>query len=80
MARSESGVHPVIGLWPVEIAPDLRGALEQGIRKVGAWAELQSAIEVLFPQREINSKAVDPFFNINRPEDLAKAEALLKAV
>ena len=80
VARSESGVHPVIGLWPVEIAPDVRGALEQGIRKVGAWAELQSAIEVLFPQREINSKAVDPFFNINRPEDLAKAEALLKAV
>ena len=50
------------------------------MRKVGAWAELQSAVEVSFPQSEINGKAVDPFFNINRPEDLAKAEALLKAV
>ncbi|MGA9604215.1 MAG: molybdenum cofactor guanylyltransferase MobA [Methyloceanibacter sp.] len=79
VARSESGVHPVIGLWPVEIAPDLREALKQGMRKVGAWAELQSAVEVSFPQSEINGKAVDPFFNINRPEDLAKAEALLKA-
>ena len=79
VARSESGVHPVIGLWPVEIAPDLREALKQGMRKVGAWAELQSAIEVSFPQSEINGKAIDPFFNINRPEDLAKAEALLKA-
>jgi molybdenum cofactor guanylyltransferase len=80
VARSESGVHPVIGLWPVEIAPDLREALEQGTHKVGAWAEGQSATEVSFPQGEINGKAVDPFFNINRPEDLAKAEALLKAV
>ena len=79
VARSESGVHPVIGLWPVEIAPDLREALERGMHKVGAWAELQSAIEASFPQDEINGEAVDPFFNINRPEDLAKAEALLKA-
>ncbi len=27
VARSESGVHPVVGLWPVEIAPDLAKAL-----------------------------------------------------
>jgi molybdopterin-guanine dinucleotide biosynthesis protein A len=62
------------------LLPNLREALEQGTRKVGAWAEGQSVIEVSFPQGEINGKAVDPFFNINRPEDLAKAEALLKAV
>jgi molybdopterin-guanine dinucleotide biosynthesis protein A len=52
-----SGVHPVIGLWPVEMAPDLRRALEQGMRKVGAWAELQSAIESAFPQGEVGGKS-----------------------
>lgn len=80
VARSESALHPVIGLWPVEMAPELRKAFDQGMRKVGDWTELQSAIEVTFPLEEVGGKAVDPFFNINRPEDLAKAEALLKAV
>jgi molybdopterin-guanine dinucleotide biosynthesis protein A len=79
VARSESGVHPVIGLWPVEMAPELRKALNEAMRKVGAWAELHSAIEVAFPQGQVGGKPLDPFFNINRPEDLAKAEALLKA-
>lgn len=77
VARSESGVHPVIGLWPVEMAQDLRKALNEGVRKVGAWTELQSAIEVTFPLEEVGGKPLDSFFNINRPEDLAKAEALL---
>jgi molybdopterin-guanine dinucleotide biosynthesis protein A len=79
VARSESGVHPVVGLWPVEMTQDLRKALNEGVRKVGAWAELQSAIEVAFPQGQVGGKPLDPFFNINRPEELAKAEALLKA-
>jgi molybdopterin-guanine dinucleotide biosynthesis protein A len=70
-------VHPVIGLWPVEMAQDLRKALNEGVRKVGAWTELQSAIEVTFPLEEVGGKPLDSFFNINRPEDLAKAEALL---
>ena len=78
VARSESGVHPVVGLWPVEIAPDLAKALAEGMRKVGDWTKLQCAIEVPFPQGEIGGRKVDPFFNVNRPEDLAEAEALLK--
>lgn len=36
VARSESSVHPVVGLWPVETAQDLRRALNEGMRKVGA--------------------------------------------
>jgi molybdopterin-guanine dinucleotide biosynthesis protein A len=78
IARSEGGMHPVIGLWPVAIAPDLRDALSRGVRKVGAWAEQQSAIEVPFPQAEVCGKVVDPFFNINQPKDLAMAEELLR--
>jgi molybdopterin-guanine dinucleotide biosynthesis protein A len=61
-------VHPVIGLWPVEMAPDLRKALDEGVRKVGAWTERQGAIEVTFPLEEVGGKPIDPFFNINRSE------------
>lgn len=78
VARSEQGVHPVIGLWPVTLAGEIERSLKQGMRKVGAWVEEHDAIEVSFPPVEIGGRQVDPFFNINRPEDLAEAEALAK--
>ncbi len=78
VARSETGVHPVVGLWPVTMAVDLRAALASGLRKVSRWAEMQGAAEVFFPPSEIGGRAIDPFFNINRKEDLAAAEGLLK--
>ena len=78
VARSAAGVHPVIGLWPVRIAPILEAALKQGTRKAGDFAKQQEAIEVFFPPVELGGKTVDPFFNINRPEDLNAAEALLR--
>ena len=31
-----------------------------------------------FPPEKIGEQLIDPFFNINRPEDLAEAEALLQ--
>jgi molybdopterin-guanine dinucleotide biosynthesis protein A len=77
LARSALGVHPVIGLWPVNLAGALKDALEHGARKVGAWTAQHEAVEVDFPPVEIGGRKIDPFFNINRPEDLAEAEALL---
>ena len=79
VARSGAGVHPVIGLWPIGIAGKLEAALDQGQRKASAWAEQQGAVEVFFPPIELGGRAIDPFFNINRPEDLAEANALLAA-
>lgn len=64
--------HPTFGLWSVSLRDDLRAALERGERKVGLWAQQQGATLALFP-----SGPVDPFFNINTPEDLARADALL---
>ena len=52
-------------------------SLKQGMRKVGAWTAQHEAIEVDFPPVEIGGRKIDPFFNINRPEDLAEAEALM---
>ncbi len=62
--------HPTFGLWPVALREDLREALEGGLRKVVLWTEKHGGREALFPQEEA-------FFNVNTPEDLAKAETML---
>lgn len=64
--------HPTFGLWSVGLRDALRVALDRGERKVGLWAEQQGAALAQF-----RSGPVDPFFNINTPEDLARAHALL---
>ena len=79
VARTEEGVHPVVGLWPLAMAGNLKVALANGLRRASRWAEMQNAAEVFFPPVEIGGRTVDPFFNINRPEDLAEAEAPLAA-
>jgi molybdopterin-guanine dinucleotide biosynthesis protein A len=72
-AASSGQVHPVVGLWPVRLADDLQRALvDQGVRKVDVWTARHRLVTVEFP-----SAPVDPFFNANRPEDLAEAERLL---
>jgi len=73
LAKSGGQTHPVIGLWPVKLAEELRTALRrEGLRKVGAWSgRLDPAIV------DFEIGAIDPFFNINTPEDLVRAEALL---
>ncbi|MEC3862715.1 molybdenum cofactor guanylyltransferase MobA [Mesobacterium sp. TK19101] len=64
--------HPTFGLWPVTLRDDLREALEGGTRKVRAFADAHGASDAVVP-----AGAFDPFFNINRAEDLARAEAML---
>jgi molybdopterin-guanine dinucleotide biosynthesis protein A len=79
VARSGSGVHPVFGLWPVALLPHLEDSLSRGERKALDFVTAHQAKEVTFQHVKIGGRAVDPFFNINRPEDLAEAEALLRA-
>jgi len=75
-AASGGRAHPVFGLWPVRLAEDLRRAmLEEEIRKVDLWTARHRLVEVSFA-----AEPIDPFFNTNRPEDLAEAERLLGAV
>lgn len=65
--------HPTIGLWPITLREALRQALQQGERRVGRWAATQGAQAVVFDDQP------DPFFNVNTPEDLRRAEARLSA-
>ena len=63
--------HPTFGLWPVALRDDLRAALAGGLRKIVLWTDAHEAGQAAFP-----GSPFDPFFNVNRPEDLALAEAL----
>lgn len=72
-ARTNNRTHPVAGLWPVALAQDLHTALsEENVRKVDLWTARYTLVPTDF-----DATPHDPFFNINRPEDLATAEKLL---
>jgi molybdopterin-guanine dinucleotide biosynthesis protein A len=72
-ASSAGRHHPVFGLWPVALVDDLRHAvIDDSIRKVDAWTARYSLAVADF-----EVEPFDPFFNTNRPEDLAEAETLL---
>jgi len=71
-AASDGRHHPVFGLWPVRLAAGLRHALvEQDIRKVDIWTARHKLVTV-----EFAAEPHDPFFNVNRPEDVEEAERI----
>lgn len=69
MARA-GRMHPTSGLWPVGAATALEAWLAGGNRRVMEFAQSIGALPVDFP---------DPraFLNLNTPEDLSAAEAML---
>lgn len=77
-ASSGGRLHPVIGLWPVARAGALEDAIRGGLRKALVWAECHDTMPVEFAFLTIGAREVDPFFNVNTPEDLALAEAILR--
>ncbi|MDX2288287.1 MAG: molybdenum cofactor guanylyltransferase MobA [Hyphomicrobiaceae bacterium] len=77
LASSGGHAHPVIGLWPVALAPDLKSAIEAGLRKVLDWTDRHGSTIVEFPFETINGRPVDPFFNANTPDELDELKGLL---
>jgi molybdopterin-guanine dinucleotide biosynthesis protein A len=74
-AASGGRMHPVIGLWPVAIAPALRRALvEQDERKIDRFTGRFSVATAAW-----ETAPIDPFFNANTPDDVAEAERLAAA-
>ena len=72
-AASGGRAHPVFALWPVALRDELRRAMrDDGIRKVDAWTARYRLALV-----DYAAAPIDPFFNTNRPDDLAVAERLL---
>jgi molybdopterin-guanine dinucleotide biosynthesis protein A len=71
-ARSGEWRHPVIGIWPVALAADLRRALlDEGVHKIEAWTARHRVAIADWPPTP-----VDPFFNVNTPDDVAAAERI----
>jgi molybdopterin-guanine dinucleotide biosynthesis protein A len=72
-ARSGEWRHPVIGLWPLALRENLRRALVQDdMRKIEAWTAQHGVAIADWP-----TEPIDPFFNVNTPEDVARAEKVV---
>ncbi|WP_306227027.1 molybdenum cofactor guanylyltransferase MobA [Bosea beijingensis] len=70
-AASDGRQHHTIGLWPVALREDLRRTLAAGERKLGRWTQRHGVAVTEWPVGPL-----DPFFNVNTPEELADAERL----
>jgi molybdenum cofactor guanylyltransferase len=72
--RYRGRTHHAIAIWKVELLDALREAVvEEGVRSIEAFARRHDFATLDWPRR-----ASDPFLNVNTPEDLARAEALLR--
>jgi molybdopterin-guanine dinucleotide biosynthesis protein A len=75
-ARSGEWRHPVVGLWPVALCHDLRRAIvEEGTRKIEMFTARHGVAFADWPVEPF-----DPFFNVNTPEDLARADEIARHV
>jgi molybdopterin-guanine dinucleotide biosynthesis protein A len=69
VAASQGNIHPVIGLWPVVLANDLRRlVIDAGERKARVWVQRCGAVSVEWPG--------EPFTNVNCAQDRLEAERL----
>ena len=71
-AHSGDWRHPVVGLWPVALREDLRHAITvEDLRKIEVWTARHGVALADWP-----TEPIDPFFNVNTPEDVEMATAL----
>lgn len=71
VASSGGRVQQVVALWPLALATDLSHWLAAGrSRAVRAWLDTRHVSVVPFPM----AMGIDPFLNINTPQDLERAE------
>ncbi len=79
VATSASGPSPVVGLYRLEVRDTLAAVLD------GTPAPAMAALLGRLPHRTVAiaappalaARGADPLFNVNRPQELAAAEALL---
>ena len=71
LACDATGDHPATAVWPVALAPALAAFLATGEAKVTRFTDAHHAARARFADTAA-------FLNLNSPEDLAQAEALLR--
>lgn len=73
-AETDGRTHPVVGYWPLALYEDLRAALiDEGVRKIDRWTARHGCASAAWP-----TEPIDPFFNANAPDDLARAETMMR--
>jgi molybdopterin-guanine dinucleotide biosynthesis protein A len=81
VASSSGKRHPTFALWPLGLHDALRRFLvDEDNRRVSAFIERYGFVDVEFPMWSSGGHEIDPFFNINTPDDLAEAERLLQSM
>lgn len=79
VAASAGRRHPVVALWPVELASDLQHFMtDRSNLSIAGFQQQQDTVTVDFPLVAMATGNVDPFFNVNSPEELAQAETLIR--
>lgn len=80
VAEGPGGRAPLCTLWPLSVVPRLSAFLDEGKeRRVGAFLAGERTTTVAFAPIVLGTTRVDPFFNINTPDDLAEAAGLIGA-
>jgi molybdenum cofactor guanylyltransferase len=73
--------HPTFALWPTGCRDALRHFLvDEDNRRVSTFIEQHGHVQVDFPVLQSAGQPIDPFFNINVPDDLAQAVRLLHSM
>ncbi|TPI39030.1 molybdenum cofactor guanylyltransferase MobA [Mesorhizobium sp. B3-1-9] len=81
VASSGGRWHPTFALWPLGLRDALRHYMvDEDNRRVSDFMQRQGYVEVEFPMIEAGNQKIDPFFNVNTPDDLAAAERLLQSL
>lgn len=79
LAGSGGRTHPITALWPLSLAYDLEAWLsDPAHRRVFDFVARHQAKTVDFAPFQGPLGSVDPFFNVNTPEDLDTARAILE--
>lgn len=78
LATAQGVPHPIFGLWHLDLSEKLRKFMEQETtRKVRAFTDMHRLAFCPIEPVIMNGHEIDPFFNINRPQDLDEARELL---
>ncbi|MEL6415545.1 MAG: molybdenum cofactor guanylyltransferase [Pseudomonadota bacterium] len=70
IAKCDDRLHFLHGLWPTHLREKLALAVENGLRSARDWATESQAVVCEFHYQA----GLDPFFNVNTPEDLQTLE------
>lgn len=74
IAEGPSGRAPLVALWPLSVRDRLADYLSGPGRKVQAFLAEGKVATARFAAESDGDSAIDPFFNINTPDDLKTAE------